>query len=264
MSVDIDMKNLTGAEFGSDAGNQSVDTNSYHDETGEYPVYKELLEPEVKTQVDEIPEKTEQNPQAENFRAFRDEVDRMKAERETEKRDFQQQIELLRANLANKQSQPPQPERKFLDGMNDNDVPNVAELRKEWEERESSYKARLEEMQVAQEHPDYAEVIEKFVLPLVKQKPHLAEGLRGANNKALFAYELGKMAQQMQERQTQQMPSNASSKPNENAQKMVENAKKPRTLAQAGGQGALSQADHFATMSDQEFLKFASRNLDSI
>ena len=257
MDTDIDIRSLTGADFDSAAGNHQAETNSYHQEADDYPVQQELLdvtpEPAAAT--------PDQNPQAEHFRALREEVDRMKAERDSERKDYQNQLEMLRDNLERKHAPEERQERRFLEGLRDDEVPNVAELRQEWEQREASYVARLEELQVAQMHPDYAEVIEKFALPLVKQKPHLAEGIQGARNKALFAYELGKMAQQMQ-----QTPSAPSAQPqvNENAQRMVENSRKPGTLSQAGGQGALSKADYFATMSDQEFMRMASRNLEGI
>lgn len=252
MSTDIDMKSLSGADFGSAAGNQQVvDTNSYNQEASEYPVDQSLLDKPQES------EKPESNPQAEHFRALREEVDRMKAEREKERYEYQAQLDMLRVNLDRKSQPEPQQERKFLDGLKDDDVPNVAELRKEWEEREANYVQRLEEMQVAQQHPDYAEVLDKYTIPLVKQKPHLAEGFKGASNKALFAYELGKMAQQAQAPQVQTTK-------NENAQRIVDNSKKPGTLSQAGGQGSLGKADYFATMSDQEFFRMASRNLEGI
>ena len=50
----------------------------------------------------------------------------------------------------------------------------------------------------------------------------------------------------------------------ENAQRIVENARKPGTLSQGGGQAALSKADYFASMSDAEFMKMATRNLEGI
>jgi hypothetical protein len=253
MSYDIDIKSLTGANFGPAAEDQpQVDLNSYTQEA-EYPL-NDLLNPEYQ----EEKSSNEFNPQAEHFRALREEVDRMKAERENEKKEHQLQLEMLRANLSSRQ-QPdvPKQERKFLDGMQDNDVPSVAELRREMEQREALYAARLEELQVAQAHPDYNEVIEKYAIPLVKQKPHLAQGLNGASNKAMFAYELGKMAQQMQQPQSAPVR-------NENALKMVENSRKPGTLSQAGGQNTLSKADYFASMSDQEFMQYATRNLEGI
>lgn len=259
MSFDIDMQSYAGEVKEPAAGvPQVVDTNSYQEVT-EYPVQQHLLDQPLKTEAEIATEQPEINPQAEHFRALREEVDRIKAEKEAEKKEYQLQLDMLRANMEqrNRPVQPQVEERKFLDGMKEEDIPNVGELRREWDQKEAMYQSRLEELQVAQQHPDYAEVLEKYVVPLVKQKPHLAEGIQGARNKSLFAYELGKMAQQMQERQVTSVKS-------ENAQRIVENSKKPGTLSQAGGQGALSKADYYASMSDQEFMKFAGRNLEGI
>lgn len=257
MSLDIDLQKYTGVDSEPAAVVPQVDSNSYQQEAGEYPSHPELMAPSPEA-AKEAPEAQVTNPQAENFRALRDEVDRIKAQQEAEKREYQLQLDMLRANLAKQTPRQPEPAPKqMFDGMKDEDVPNVAELRREWAERESNYQARLEELQVQQAHPDYAEVIEKYALPLVQQKPHLAEGLRGASNKALFAYELGMMAKQMQAPQVTQTRS-------ENAQKMVDNARKPGTLSQAGGQSVLSKADYFATMSDKEFLAMAEKNLGEI
>ena len=257
MSIDIDMKSYAGANADSAAeGHEVVDTNSYQQEAGEYPVQQELLEPRAQ---ESAPVEPSVNPQSEHFRALREEVDRIKADRESERREHQLQLDLLRANMAHQPpSHQPQPqERKFLDGMKEDDIPNVGELRREWDQKESQYQERIEELQVAQAHPDYAEILEKYVVPLVKQKPHLVEGIQGARNKSLFAYELGKMAQQMQEHAV-------ATTTNENAERIVQNAKKPGTLSQAGGQSALSQADYYASMSDREFMKFAGKNLEGI
>lgn len=253
MAFDIDMQNYAGANSEPAAGvQQVVDTNSYAQEAQDVPVGQEFQQ----SQAEEAPSKQELN-----FRALTQEVDRMKAEREAERREYQLQLDLLKANLE-RQSQPqqaPSPsERRMFEGMKEDDIPNVGELRREWEAKESAYQARLEELQVAQMHPDYAEVIEKYALPLVKQKPHLAEGIQGSKNKALFAYELGKMAQQLQ-----QAPVHAPSR-SETAERIVQNSQKPGTLSQAGGQGALSKADYFATMSDKDFLKYASQHLEGI
>lgn len=214
-------------------------------------VKKDLAEtqPPVKNQVVNDP-----TPQELNFKALREEVDRIKSERD----EFRQNLDLLRANVQqHQQPQPTQEPKKFLDGLSDNDVPNVAELRKAFEERESQYQMRIEELQVKQSHSDYDEVLEKYTAPLLRQKPHLAEGIYGARNKAMYAYELGKMAQGQQH-----LPPPVQTQPSVTAQKIVDNARKPGNLAQTGGQSVLSQADYYASMSDQEFMKFASKNLD--
>ncbi len=268
---EIDMESY-GRSFAEPAAVvQQVETNSYLQEEGEY-VHEEFLEKPVDSRPQEQVNSTEQvneniNPQADNFRALREEVDRLKSEREAEKREHNLQMEMWRANQNQAQRQEAPKRREMFEGMRDDDIPNVAEIKREWNEREATYQARIEELQVQAQHPDYEEVIEKYAIPLVKQKPHLAEGLQGASNKAMFAYELGKMAKQMQEAQAQPAPVAQVPQPprrSSDAERMVANSRKPGTLSQSGGQSTLSQADYFATMSDAEFVKFASKNLEGI
>jgi hypothetical protein len=256
---DIDMQSYAGAKSSPAAVDQQVvDTNSYNQED-EYPVNTALLD----TPKENIEAPEALSAQPDNFKALREEVDRIKAERETEKREHQLQLDMLRANL-NQQTQAnqqPFQERKFMDGMNDEDVPNVGEIRREWAQKEAVYQERLEELMTIQRNPDYAEVLEKYVVPLVRNKPHLAEGIQGARNKSLFAYELGKMAQQAHQHQEQRQIEPVT---NSNAQRIVDNSRKPGTLSQAGGTGALSKADYYASMSDAEFMRMANQNLDGI
>lgn len=252
MSIDIDMETYAGASNEPAAAVQQ-DTNSYQQDASEYPVDESLLDKPA-----EATAEPELSKQELNFRALTQEVDRIKAEREAEKKEYQLQLDMLRANLAQQNTPQSAPqENKFLGGMKEEDIPNVGELRREWERKEAVYQQRLEELQVAQQYPDYAEVLDKHLAPLVKQKPHLARTIQRSENPALTAYEIGRMAQQMQGQQVATTRS-------ENAQRIVENAKKPGTLSQAGGQGALSKADYYASMSDQEFMRMASRNLEGI
>ena len=119
------------------------------------------------------------------------------------------------------------------------------------------------ELQVQQQHSDYAEVINRYSVPLAKSDPTFVDALNRAENKALFAYQQGKREQRLQEAEGKLRELQAP-KVSETAQRIVENSRKPGTLSQAGGQGALSKADYYATMSDQEFMKFAGRNLEGI
>lgn len=259
--MSIDIKDYAGELQDSAAEGQQIGTNSYQSETQfeDVQVHKELLEPVQQAEEPAVEKTPEPTKQELNFAALREEVDRLKAEREAERQEYKQNLELFRANMSQQQVAPRQePKKRFLDGMADHDIPNVSELRQAWDQRETEYQAKLEELETAQRFPDYAEVMEKFTGPLIRQKPHLAQGILGAQNKALFAYELGKMAQQIQPAPVVQTQASA------NAQKMVENAKRPGTLAQTGGQSVLSKADYYATMSDQEFMKMASKNLGEI
>lgn len=231
--------------------------NSYLQTQSDYPVHPELME---KPQEVAAPQPTEQDR---NWAALRSEVDRIKADRDSERKDHQLQLEMLRANLAQTQQSREQPRpREMFAEQDPSYIPNVAELRQEMATREAAYQARLEELEFQTHHPDYAEVLQKYVAPLVKEKPHLAQGILSSSQRSAFAYELGKMAQQLQERQTVAEP--AAPAVNQNAARMVENSRRPGSLSQTGGQSALSKADYYASMSDTEFMKFASRHLESI
>lgn len=255
----VDMKNYSGDVEAPAAEGQFVQ-NSDQQDVPEAPPAVPISEGETppSTRLDEAVETSQELPQERNFKALASEVERLKTERENDRREYLLQMDMMRANLAPKPEAQPD---KMFQGMEDSDIPNVREIRKEWDRRETDYQQRIEELQVAQKYPDYAEVVEKFALPLVKEKPHLAEGIQGARNKALFAYELGKMAQQMKQQQVQTQPATP---PSVTAQKIVENSRKPVSLAAAGGQGVLSKADYFANMSDEQFMKFASKNLGEI
>lgn len=265
MSLDIDMKSYTGEIEDSVAANpQQVDANSYHQEVSDAPLGNDLGESSLKTEVIQDQAK-EANPQSEHFRALREELNRMKAEKELEKREHQMQIDMLRANVESRhKSEDKNSEKKFFEGLTREDMPNVGEIEDAWarreeayRQREEAYQQRLEELTVAQTYPDYAEVLEKYLTPLIRQKPHFAEMIKSSQNKAYTAYEIGLMAKHMEGNKAQTIKS-------DNAQRIVENSRKPGTLSQAGGQSTLSKADYFASMSDSEFLKFAQRNLDGI
>jgi hypothetical protein len=256
MSFDIDMENY-GRSTAPAAAEQIVDTNSYQQEEG-VDVHQELLDqPKTEKALDST-----FNPQAENFRSLREEVDRIKAEREAERLEHKLQLEMLQANISRQVQHNPEPiQKKMFDGMKDDDVPSVSEIRQEFATREAEYVARLEELQVQQQFSDYAEVMNKHLEPLLKEKPYLVRGILAAENKALFAYEIGKLAQQAKSIQSSPPQEQQI---NRDAQRMVENSRKPGTLSQAGGQAALSKADYFASMSDAEFMKLAGQYLEGI
>lgn len=258
MSTDIDMKSYAGEQKDSAAENQqNVEVNSYQSEQNEDVAVQQEIVDQIKEEAKEVqPEVVEQAPSKQelNFKALREEVDRIKAEKD----ELKQNLDMIKANVAYKQQEPLK-EKQLFEGLNKEDIPNVGDIERVFKEREEAYQARIEELQVAQMHPDYAEVIGKFTLPLVQQKPHLAKEIEGAKNKALLAYELGKMAQNASSALShKETPTQNINK----AQKIVDNARKPGTLSQTGGQAALSKADYYASMSDTEFLKFASKNFD--
>lgn len=204
--------------------------------------------------------------QDKNFRALSESVEKLRADREAERRDYQLQLDMLRANV-NRTQQPDDPRSKqMFDGMEDSDIPTVGEFRKAWNEKESVYNERIEELQVANKYSDYADVLTKYGKQLAETDPLFIQGLRGAENKAMFAYQYAKREQRLHELENLVKTPQPQAAPqiNADAQRMVENARKPGTLSQTGGQGAFSKADYIETMSDAEFMKFASRHMESI
>ena len=109
MAFDIDMQNYAGAISSPAAvDDKVVDTNTYQQEVQDAPVQ---IEPDSapKSAEPEASDAPVPSPQAENFRALREEVDRIKTERETEKREHQLQLDMLRANMAHQQPRQPDP-----------------------------------------------------------------------------------------------------------------------------------------------------------
>lgn len=271
----IDMKDYAGEVTPPAAVEQQPSLNSYQSES-EYPVplppvdaaaqedgITRPAEPAVVPVVQEATPPKEDS-QALNFRALQESVERLKAERETEKREHELQLEMLKANFVPKQAAQEAPQKKMFDGMEDGDVPNVGELRKAWNERESRYKEQIDELQVASKYSDYAEVLTKHGKHLAETDPVFLQGLRGSENKALFAYQYAKREARLQELEAQVKSNVNTPAPSTTAQKIVDNARKPGTLASAGGQSILSKADYYETMSDNEFMKYASKNLEGI
>lgn len=165
----IDMKNFTGDTIEPAAEVQQTVSNSYQEEftNEEFPLIKDLLTPPEESVISTPSQEVVQEPSQQelNFRALREEVEKIKAERD----EFKQNIELLKANRQQEQYRQEQPRKKLFDGMDDGDIPNVAEIRRAWDEREAEYKGQLEELSVAQEYSDYADVLKNHTARLLKE-----------------------------------------------------------------------------------------------
>ena len=193
-----------------------------------------------------------------NFRALREELAQIKEDRDRLRGDFED----LRRN--NVQRQPEPPRKRAIDEINSDDLITGAQLKAAMAEREAEYQLMLGELQVKAQYSDYDEVTAKYGVPLIEKEPDLAQGFLASNNKASYLYKLGKMAMQAEQRQAPE-PVQAPPQPSRDAQRMVENSRKPGTLSNAvGGSGNLSKADYIASMSDAEFTALVQKNLDSI
>lgn len=192
-----------------------------------------------------------------NFRALREELAQIKEDRDRLRGDFED----LRRNQVQRQPEPPR--KRAIDDINSDDLITGAQLKQAMAEREAEYQLMLGELQVKSQYSDYDEVTAKYGVPLIEKEPDLAQGFLAAPNKAAYLYKIGKLAMNA-DRQPEPVMQ-APVQPSRDAQRMVENAKKPGTLSNAvGGAGNLSKADYYATMSDAEFTAFMNKNLEQV
>ncbi len=203
-----------------------------------------------------------------NFRALRDSMAELKAEREAERARYQQELDMLKQQVA---SVPKQEQKRALDDQSDDDLLTVGKYRQTVREMQEQHMQELQQLRIEQEemkarvqYSDYDEVMEKYSIPLLKTNRDFARAFQASENKATFAYELGLMAMAKQNA-SQPAPEPVAPEPSRNAQRMVENARKPGTLSNArGGQASLSKADYWATCSEADFQKELAKNLAEV
>lgn len=195
-----------------------------------------------------------------NFKALREELAQIKEDRDRLRDDF----EGLRRNQVQRQPEPPR--KRAIDEIHSDDLVTGAQFKQAMAEREAEYQLMLGELQAKSQNSDYDEVVTKYGIPLMEKEPDFAQGFVNANagNKAAYLYKLGKMAMLAEQRHepepVQEVPQRA-----QNAQRIVENSRKPGTLSNSvGGAGNLSKADYFASMSDSDFAALVRKNLDEV
>lgn len=209
---------------------------------------------------------TEDEPgsQAYNFKALRseiqeknlkiEEIERKNAE---EREFFQRQLEELKAHSYKQEQTKNQSSDDYFSNLDPDYLPSVGEIKNEFQKFGSGLRTQLEELQMMQKHPDYGEVLQNNLVPLLKEKPYLADLINKSSNKAQAAYDLAILARQSK-------PSEPELSGPDRAQRIVENSRKVTTAAYAGGQSYIDKADYYAQMSDADFMKIAKQNLDAI
>ncbi len=103
------------------------------------------------------------------------------------------------------------------------------------------------------QYNDWDNLVSQHVPQLTSKNPIFAEMIRNTSNPYEAAYLLSQMNAQSQQPAA-----------SENATRAIANASKPRSPSSVGGQGKLSSADYYASMSDEDFMKIAAKNMASI
>ena len=196
-----------------------------------------------------------------NFRALRDEAAKLKEEASY----WKGQAEAY-SKIPTRQPESPQPSREdalnALDWDDSRDVKKAFDaIRQENVHLREEIKDALTALETKTQRQDWNNMVTQHVPQLTSKNPIFAEMIQKASNPYEAAYLLAELnARASQPGQVQQ---NTVAQ-NSNGQRALTNASKPQTLATVGGQGQLSAADYYASMSDEDFNKIAARNLANI
>ena len=168
--------------------------------------------------------------------------------REEEARILRDQIALL-----NSRDRREPPAREDFEGLADDDLLTVKEVRKFADRVNSQVKIELDEIKVAQKYPDYSEVISKHLPELLKQKPELIGPLKSTQNFEL-AYHLAKTSESYMAKQEK-------SRISADAERILKNSTQAGTISSIGASTPVSGAKRYRDMSDEEFKKEVAKNM---
>lgn len=194
-----------------------------------------------------------------NFGALRDEVSKMKEEREYWKGQAEAYSRIPTRQPESAQSTH-QDAYAALDWNDSSDVKKAFDsVRNENQQLRHEIKDALTAIETKTNRQDWNKMVTQHVPQLTSTNPIFAEMIQKVSN----PYEAAYLLAELNARATQPVPTQ-NPYDNGNGQRAIANAQKPQTLASVGGQGQLSAADYYASMSDEDFNKIAAKNLANI
>lgn len=232
---------------------QNTQYNSYMDA----PVVENPLSTGAENQPD-VAGQVQLSEQQQNFRALREEVSKMQSERDYWRG---QADAYAKVPLRQPESAEPSKEDAYsaLDWEDSRDVHKAFDaIRNENIRLREEVKDALTAIETKTTRQDWNSMVTQHVPQLTKTNPIFAEMIQKASN----PYEAAYLLAELNARANQ--PAQPSAPDYSNGHRALANAQKPQTLSSVGGQGQLSAADYYASMSDEDFMKVASRNLANI
>lgn len=177
-----------------------------------------------------------------------------------QRQSLQEELRVIKEHLnltMAQQSQGTQEKKKeYLDSLEDTDVLTVGDFKKISSNLTKQFNMTIEELKMVQKHPDYQEVIMKYLPDLLKQNPSLQQSLQKTQDYEL-AYYLAKNSDAYK-------AENKKVKKSADAQRIVENSQKAGSLSSMGATSPISQARRYRDMDDKEFESLVSRNLGGV
>lgn len=177
----------------------------------------------------------------------------LQAERK-ERQQLQEKLKVLEDHLVLMQSNAQQQAKpQEMDGLSDDDVLTVGEFKKALGQKEQQYKMDIEELRVSRKHPDYDEVVTKYLPDVIKANPALKTTLQNDPNRYELAYFLAKNSDSYRNATHER-------KKSKDAQRIVENSQRAGSLSAVGSTAPQGSVSSYKNMSDDEFMKMANRN----
>lgn len=180
----------------------------------------------------------------------------LQAEREARQR-LQDEVKLVKDHVhllqANHQPPPAPPQRGEFDGMSQLDVVTVGDLERVFAKKEQEYSLSIQRLAMAQKHPDYFDVVNKYLPSVIEKNPALANTIVQSKDLEL-AYYLAKSSDAYR-------TENAVTKQNADAQRIVDNAQRAGSLSSVGQTSPISQAKQYKEMSDSDFTNLVNKNM---
>lgn len=183
-------------------------------------------------------------------------LEALQAER-AERQRLHDKLKLLEDNMSLMMSQQqmqkqPAPKEE-MDDLSDDDVLTVRDFKKAISQKDRQYQLYLQELRMSQKHPDYAEVVTKYLPEVLKQNPGLRATLEQTQNLEL-AYHLAKNSDAYRQENRRQ-------KKNADAERIVQNTQRAGSLSSVGQTSPINTAKRYSQMSNEEFRKEVAKNM---
>lgn len=182
-------------------------------------------------------------------------LDALQAER-AERQKLQSELEMMRDNMnlmMNQYQGGQQPSGQPEEQISKDDVITYGDLEKILEKKERQYNMSIQEMKISQKHPDYQEIVTKYLPDVLKNNPSLRKSLEQTQDYEL-AYVLAKQSDGYR-------AEHKKVKRNADAERIVQNTERAGSLSSVGQTSPISQAKRYKQMTDSEFKQEMQKNL---
>jgi len=165
-------------------------------------------------------------------------------------RSQSQELKQLRVELDQYRSSQDAPKKKgYFDGRDKDDIPTFGEVENVLAERERTYQASLQELNIRSSYPDYNDVVNKYGKMLPES---VKRGIINSPNPYLAAYEACKDSSSYYKDQIANIQ-------HPDAKRVTDNMQKPGNASAIGNSGTLGKASYYENLSENVILEMSNR-----